>query len=249
MSEKHFFTILDAVESTNNYAMAKLHAGLAVHGEAWFARDQWGGKGQRDNKWYSKKDQNITMTIILKPDKVFRNNLFFFNTIVACTCHQFFSAFAGSGTFLKWPNDIYFNDRKAGGILIENIFNGQGWTWAAIGIGININQIDFDEENVKATSLRNICSRIFEPIELGKKLHNALLVNFDALDEFSEDYYFNYYNEHLYKKEQTVKLKKGNMVFDTCIKKVNKKGQLVTSDVMERHFNSGEIIWLLNDIL
>ena len=50
------FTILDAVESTNNYAMAKAHAGLAAHGQAWFAREQWGGKGQRGNVWVSEKD-------------------------------------------------------------------------------------------------------------------------------------------------------------------------------------------------
>ncbi len=244
MSEKQFFTILDAVESTNNYAMAKLHAGLAVHGQAWFARDQWGGKGQRDNKWFSKKDENIIMTIILKPDRVFRNNIFFFNTVVSCTCHQFFASFAGSATFLKWPNDIYFNDRKAGGILIENIFNGQDWTWATVGIGININQTDFNPDNPNATSLRSICEQIFEPIELGKNLHKALMANFEAIDEFSEDYYFNYYNDHLYKKEQVVKLKKGNIVFSTCIKKVNRKGQLVTFDAMEKLFNSGEIKWL-----
>ena len=244
MSQNQFFTILDSVESTNNYAMAKLHAGLAVHGQAWFARDQWGGKGQRDNKWVSKKDENITMTIILKPDKVFRNNMFFFNAVVACTCHQFFSEFVGSSTYLKWPNDIYFNDRKAGGILIENIFNGQDWTWAAIGIGININQIDFNSENVHATSLRRICNQVFEPIELGKKLHKALLANFEAIDEFSEDNYFNYYNKHLYKKDQTVKLKKGTIIFSTNIMKVNRKGQLVTFDAIERKFNSGEIKWL-----
>ncbi len=244
MSQNQFFTILDAVESTNNYAMAKLHAGLAVHGQAWFARDQWGGKGQRDNKWLSKKDENITMTVTLKPNRVFRNNIFFFNAVVACTCHQFFSAYAGSATFLKWPNDIFYNDRKAGGILIENVFSGQDWTWAAVGIGININQVDFNDKNTSATSLRTVCDQIFDPIELGKKLHAALLANFESLDELSEDYYFNYYNEHLYKKGVIVKLKKDNVIFSTQIREVNRKGQLVTIDALERQFNSGEIKWL-----
>ena len=242
MNQNQLFTILDAVESTNNYAMAKLHAGLAVHGQAWFARHQWGGKGQRDNKWLSNKDENITMTIILKPNKVFRNNMFFFNAVVACTCHQFFSSIVGSSFYIKWPNDLYFNDNKAGGILIENIFNGSEWLWAAVGIGINVNQTDFKPENGNATSLQIICNKIFEPIELGKKLHWMLIENFES---FSEDYYLNYYNEHLYKKNQTVKLKKGNIVFDTTINKVNRIGQLVTIDTLERQFNTGEIKWLL----
>ena len=245
MSQNQLFTILDAVESTNNYAMAKLHAGLAVHGQAWFARHQWGGKGQRDNKWLSNKDENITMTIILKPNKVFRNNMFFFNAVVACTCHQFFSSIVGSSMFIKWPNDLYFNDNKAGGILIENIFNGSEWLWAAVGIGINVNQIDFKPESSNATSLQIICNKIFEPIELGKKLHRMLIENFENAESFSEDYYINYYNEHLYKKNQAVKLKKGNIVFTTTIKEVNRKGQLVTIDTLERQFNTGEIKWSL----
>ena len=245
MIDNQTFTILDAVESTNNYAMAKAHEGLAVHGQAWFARDQWGGKGQRGNMWISEKDKNIIMTIILKPDKLFRTNMFLFNAIVACTCHQFFSNIAGMKTYIKWPNDIYFNDRKAGGILIENIFSNKEWLWAVIGIGLNVNQLSFGPDNIHATSLRTVCSQIFDPIELAKKLHKLLLANFKEISDVGEDFYFNYYNKQLYKKNETVKLKKENIIFSTCIKEVNKQGQLITYDAFERQFNSGEIKWLL----
>ena len=247
MSQNQLFTILDAVECTNNYAMAKLHAGLAVNGEAWFARDQWGGKGQRHNKWLTQKDENLIMTIILKPDKVFRNKMFFFNTIVACTCHQFFSILSGEGTFIKWPNDIYFNDRKAGGILIENVFSGHSWEWAVVGIGININQTDFGSVGAKSTSLKIICKQIFDPIELAKQLHLKLLQNFEKAAESSQGFYLNYYNEYLYKKGVSVKLKKENIVFQTTVKGVNINGQLITSDAIERQFNSGEIKWLFTE--
>ena len=245
MIDNQTFTILDAVESTNNYAMAKAHEGLAVHGQAWFARDQWGGKGQRGNMWISDKDKNIIMTIILKPDKLFRTNMFLFNAVVACTCHQFFSNISGQKTYIKWPNDIYFNDRKAGGILIENIFSHREWLWAVIGIGLNVNQINFGPDNINATSLRTVCSQILDPIELAKKLHKLLLVNFKEVSNIEEDFYFNYYNKQLYKKNETVKLKKENIIFSTCIKEVNKQGQLITYDAFERQFNSGEIKWLL----
>lgn len=246
MQQNGLFTILDVVESTNNYAMGQLHAGLAAHGEAWFARDQWGGKGQRDNKWLSQKDENLIMTIIFKPDKVFRNNLFFFNSIVAGTCHQFFSNLSGEGTFIKWPNDIYFNDRKAGGILIENIFTGHDWQWAVVGIGININQTDFSSVVANGTSLKIICNEVFDPIELAKQLHIKLLQNFEGVTDSSPFLYLEYYNRHLYKKDEKVKLKKENIVFQTRIERVNSQGQLITSDAIERQFNSGEIKWLLH---
>ena len=245
MIDNQTFTILDAVESTNNYAMAKAHEGLAVHGQAWFARDQWGGKGQRGNMWVSDKDKNIIMTIILKPDKLFRTNMFLFNAVVACTCHQFSLDITGQTTYIKWPNDIYFNDRKAGGILIENIFSNKEWLWAVIGIGFNVNQINFGPENINATSLRSVCNQIFNPIELAKKLHKLLLVNFKEINHVGEDFYFDYYNKQLYKKNETVKMKKENIIFSTCIKEVNRQGQLITYDAFERQFNSGEIKWLL----
>ncbi len=243
MQENGLFTILDVVESTNNYAMGQVHAGLAAHGQAWFANEQWGGRGQREKKWISAKGKNIIMTMVLKPDKVFKGNQFLISAFVAGVCHRFFSAIAGKETTIKWPNDIYFGDRKAGGILIENVVKGQQWNWAVIGIGINVNQIEFGNEITNATSLRLICNKIFEPIELGKKLHIMLTENFENGELFREDYYLNYYNENLHKKNQAVKLKKGNIVFTTTIKKVNKRGQLVTLDTMERQFNSEEIKW------
>ena len=245
MSRSELFTILDDVESTNNYAMAKVHAGLAVHGEAWFAKDQWGGRGQRENKWISTIGENIIMTVVFKPGRLFKNNLFFFMAVVASTCHQFFAEYAGEGTFLKWPNDILFNDRKAGGILIENIINGNEWTWSVVGIGINVNQVSFNTPNHYATSLTNICNKLFDPIVLAKKLHADLIKNMEGITEASKDIYINYYNEHLYKKGEIVKLKKDNILFNTRIQGVNANGQLLTVDSIERQFNSGEVRWVL----
>jgi len=242
--ENHLFTILDVVESTNNYAMGQLHAGLAVHGQAWFAREQWGGRGQRENIWLSEKHQNIIMTVIFKPGKVFRRNMPLFNMMMAGICHQFFAEIAGAATTLKWPNDIYFGDRKAGGILIENIVSGNEWTWAVVGIGINVNQIDFDR-NPHATSIRRICDKLYDPIELAMQLHKKLNDILETVSDDAKDFYFNYYNKHLYKKGEIVKLKKGNIIFSTRIKEVNRKGQMVTSDALERQFNSGEIKWVL----
>ena len=246
MDQKQLFTILDDVESTNNYAMGKLHAGLAVHGEAWFARNQWGGRGQRENQWESNKDENLLLTIILKPDKVFRHNIFHFNIIVACICHEFLAKIAGKNTFIKWPNDLYFNDRKAGGILIENVFSGQQWEWAIVGIGININQTNFNLVNNR-TSLKSITNLHYNPIELAKVLHQKVIKNLEMIDYASQDSYLNYYNDHLFKKNETVKLKKDNIVFKSTIKEVNSQGQLVTFDTIERQFNSSEIKWVLED--
>jgi BirA family transcriptional regulator, biotin operon repressor / biotin---[acetyl-CoA-carboxylase] ligase len=238
------FTILDVVESTNNYAMGQLHAGLAVHGQAWFANEQWGGKGQREKKWISAAGENIIMTIVLKPDKVFKGNLFLFSAFIAGACHRFYSALAAKNTHIKWPNDIYHCDRKAGGILIENIIKGMEWNWSVVGIGINVNQIDFNEELSNATSLKKIIGKTYDVVELAMQLHDIILKELENGSGELLEYALQYYNTYLYKKNEVIKLKKGNAVFETYVKEVNNFGQLVTKDTIERLFNFGEVVWV-----
>ena len=60
------FLILQKVDSTNNYATALLHEGMAHHGTVVFAYEQTQGKGQRHKQWISAKNENITVSIILQ---------------------------------------------------------------------------------------------------------------------------------------------------------------------------------------
>ena len=86
-------------------------------------------------------------------------------------CLDFFSKYIKENVKIKWPNDIFINDRKAGGILIENVIKGNLWQWAVIGIGLNINQENFEKENLKAISLKQITGKNYDVIELAKELH------------------------------------------------------------------------------
>ena len=55
MADDGFFTILNTVDSTNNYAMGRVYDGLAKHGMLWFANEQTAGKGQRGKAWVLKQ--------------------------------------------------------------------------------------------------------------------------------------------------------------------------------------------------
>ena len=68
------FLVLDKVDSTNNYAMGLVHAGLAKHGQACFAHHQFAGKGQRGKEWNSPEGENITMSVVL--DAKYPNNIY-----------------------------------------------------------------------------------------------------------------------------------------------------------------------------
>jgi BirA family transcriptional regulator, biotin operon repressor / biotin---[acetyl-CoA-carboxylase] ligase len=242
MNQNEIFSILDAVESTNNYAMQQVHAGLAKHGQAWYAREQWGGKGQRGKEWKSEAGENVILTVAVQPDTVFKGKPFLLSALVAAVCRDCFTEIAGEGTKIKWPNDIYWRDRKAGGILIENIFKGKDWQWAIIGIGINVNQMVFDENVGNATSLKIITEKDNDPILLARKIQKILLEKIEQMNDTG--IYLDHLNNHLYKKNETVYLKKDNAVFETKIIAVNEYGQLLTEDVIERKFEVREMEWV-----
>jgi BirA family transcriptional regulator, biotin operon repressor / biotin---[acetyl-CoA-carboxylase] ligase len=245
MPGDRFFRILDTVDSTNNYAMEKVHAGLASHGMVWFAQEQTAGKGQRGKSWKTEPGKNIAMSLVLEPRQLNARQQFYLSAAVALACFDLFSAYAGDETRIKWPNDLFWRDRKAGGVLIENVFHGKKWKWAVAGIGININQVKFDRSIKKPVSLRQITGKEFNTITLAKELHSFLMKAIDGLDVGSEKMLIKRYNEHLFRLNEKIVLKKGNEKFETVIKGVNSEGKLLTTDLEERQFDFGEVEWMI----
>ena len=239
------FTILDTVDSTNNYAMAKVRAGLAKHGNAWFSYIQTAGKGQRGNTWQTSESVNIALSVVFEIQILNSAQQFQLSVAVALGCYDFFNKYAGDETAIKWPNDIYWRDRKAGGVLIENVFHGKGWKFSVVGVGININQSVFDENLKNAVSLKQITGKTFNTVELAKELHQIILKRYEQLKNESFTLLFKEYSKHLFCLNKLVKLKKDNSVFETTIKGVTEHGQLITQDTTERFFNFGEISWVL----
>lgn len=245
MPQDPVFKILDTVDSTNNYAMAMVHAGMAGHGMAWFTQEQTAGKGQRGKRWETEPGMNIAMSIVLQPENLQSKQQFLLSAAVALSCFDFFSGYAGDETKIKWPNDLYWRDRKAGGVLIENVFHGKKWKWAIVGIGININQVKFDRGIKRPVSLKQITGKEFNTIDLAKELYDLLMKMTDGLDANSSDPLIEKYNRRLYKLNEKIELKKGNEKFEMVIKGVNKEGRLLTGDMMERQFDFGEVEWVL----
>jgi BirA family transcriptional regulator, biotin operon repressor / biotin---[acetyl-CoA-carboxylase] ligase len=243
MVEDSFFTILDTVDSTNNYAMQQAHNGLAKHGMAWFAAAQTAGKGQRGKNWTSEKGKNIAISLVLVPEQLKITNPFHLSAVVAVACFEFLKQYAGDEIKIKWPNDLFWRDRKAGGILIENKFQGKDWKWAVVGIGININQTVFGKDLNNAVSLKQITGKTFDAVALAKELHALLMKNVSAVT--APDEILQQYNQHLYKINELVTLRKSGVKFDTVIKEVSAQGKLVTVDAIEREFDFGEVEWVL----
>jgi len=243
------FIELQSVDSTNNYALGQIHANLAQPGACYFAHEQTAGKGQRGKSWATEKGSNITLSIVLKPTSLQAFQQFLLSACVAVATHNFLDKYVDKAIKIKWPNDLYWKDKKIGGILIENILRshragGVSWDWAIIGIGININQTKFPADLKNPVSLKQITGKEFDPVQLAKELCRSIDHYYKHLPKKETSSYLDSYNHVLYKKNKAVKLKKGNRIFKTTIKGVSQTGQLITQHVIEERFDFGEVEWV-----
>ena len=174
---------LSTVDSTNMYAISQVREQLAVSGSCYRADYQTQGKGQHGRVWDSEVGKNLLCSYVLElkslnPSKKWGpNDQKGLSAAVAIGAKAFFQAYAGDETLIKLPNDIYWRDRKAGGILIENTLRGSEWTWAVIGIGFNMNQTEFDIEGAKPVSLRQITGKQWDISLLQTELSKALSIS------------------------------------------------------------------------
>ncbi len=171
---------LSTIDSTNIYAMAQIKEGLAKSGSCYRADFQTQGKGQHGRVWESSKGQNLLCTYILElkqldsTKKWVPEHQIGFSAAIALGIRGFYDVLTNGDTKIKRPSDIYWRDRKAGGILIENIVRGTEWTWAVVGIGINVNQTQFSPDAPNPVSLKQITGREWDTRSLQEALSKAL---------------------------------------------------------------------------
>lgn len=245
------FIVLPTVDSTNNYAMAQAQKGLASHGSVYLALEQTAGRGQRGKHWLAQPGENIMLSVVLQPKQLIIGNPFILSASVALACFDFFNPLSGEEDCrIKWPNDLYWQDRKAGGILIESSSRPStnneiepDWT-VIVGIGININQVRFDPVIRNPVSLKQITGREWDIVDLARNLCDCLQKRWEESLESNPARLLEQYNRILYKLNEPVRLKKGSASFETTIKGVDARGRLQTFDFMPREFDSGEVEWI-----
>ncbi|HRH47995.1 MAG TPA: biotin--[acetyl-CoA-carboxylase] ligase [Panacibacter sp.] len=240
------FIEIFSVESTNNYAMQLVQEGFAGHGAACYAYEQTAGKGQRGKAWHAQAGENITISVVFNTNSLQVSTQFAFNMTIALGVCDFLRIYTAGDTFIKWPNDLYWRDRKAGGILIENIIRGKEWQWAVAGIGINVNQTLFDTTLTNPVSLKQITGKEHNPVLLAKELCKSLEYRYNQLLSSGAPSILEDYNGVLYKRGNQIKLKKDNAVFECILKGVDIFGKLLVVRNLEESFNTGEVEWVFN---
>ena len=126
---------------------------------------QTAGRGQVGNSWFSSKGENMLFSLLIYPTEIPANEQFIISRIVSLAIKNTLDQFADD-IRIKWPNDIYWKDKKIAGILIENDLTGSQISQSIIGIGININQEEFHSSAPNPVSLRQITKKETDRMEV-----------------------------------------------------------------------------------
>ncbi len=169
--------ILDTVGSTNIEASRR---DLYGHGDAVIALEQTAGRGQRGNRWSSRPGENLTFSLVVEPAFLETRRQFLLSECTALALTDTFSAY-GVDARIKWTNDIYADDRKIVGVLLEHDLAGDRLARSVIGIGINVNQTDFPDWLPNPTSLALLTGRSHDIMDVFRTFSEKFEARYDTL--------------------------------------------------------------------
>ena len=199
---------IERTNSTNTLMKELLVRGEWPEGERWLRTDfQSAGRGQAGNSWESAPGKNLLCSVLMsyQPSAISRQP-FYLNVLVSVAVHKVIRSllFERSGlcslseaVSIKWPNDIYYGDKKIAGILVENAILGNEVTYSIAGIGLNVNQTTFLSSAPNPVSLKLISGKETDI----DTLMQALMAKIEALEATDEAQIWAYYREHLYRRE------------------------------------------------
>ncbi|WP_316849906.1 biotin--[acetyl-CoA-carboxylase] ligase [Pedobacter agri] len=235
---------LKEVDSTNNYLKELLSKSEPLpEGTAIMADNQFAGRGQQNSVWQTEVGKNISASIYFKPSALALNKQFYLNMAVSLAVSEALSHFIPQGIKIKWPNDMYYLNKKLGGILIENTLTGSSIKSSVIGIGLNINQEHFAEDiSHKATSVFRILHKEVQLEVIMEKLFVFMEKYYLILKSGKFSILHDIYLERLYNFGISRFYKQGGEVFEGIIDGVEENGQLLMNvGGTQKLFNFKEI--------
>lgn len=149
---------IETTDSTNNLLSRLCDTRQLPEFTTVWAESQTAGKGQRGNSWESEHGKNLTFSTVLYPGTLPARRQFLLSMVLSLAVCDVLSAYTDH-IRIKWPNDIYREDKKICGILIENELQGTRIARCIAGIGLNVNQTEFRSPAPNPVSLKNITGR------------------------------------------------------------------------------------------
>lgn len=218
--------ILAETTSTNTYLATLCQKEVCAELTTVYSSFQSAGRGQRGNSWESEAGKNLLFSFVVYPDFLEAHRQFYLSQVTALALHDVLSTYT-EGISIKWPNDIYWKDKKICGMLIENDLSGHNLYCSIIGIGINLNQTVFRGDAPNPVSLFQI---IGKEVDREEVLHRFLSIFYryylSLLQEEHEDIRARYQSA-LYRREGYHGYKDESGEFEACIHDIESTGHLL----------------------
>ncbi len=227
--------------STNTWLMESLVAHKLPEGTLVLADHQTEGKGQFGAIWSSEPSSSLTFSILLKPIFLPISNTYDISICIALAIHDCLNELR-PGFKIKWPNDIYFENKKVAGILIENQIHKSSCEHSVVGIGLNVNQTEFFKLP-KATSLKQIIGVNFPVQNLLDRLCETIEARYLQLRANMYPSLLKSYLEHMYWFNEIHTFQTDALQFNASIIGVLRNGRLLLkfSDGSKRDFEIKEL--------
>lgn len=235
---------LEEVDSTNSYA--KKNISNIEDKTAIITKKQTSGRGRLNRSWVDLGEENLFLSIILKPSETFNEiypNLTQYLSVTLCKVIESY----GIQTQIKWPNDVLIDGKKIAGILSETVMQGQKLEGIVLGVGVNLNS---NQEKINAIPNKIATSLNIETqkaIDLKEFLNKLLTEFFEHYDEFLQSGFLQIKDDYIKRNcflGKELKVQVFNHMESGLAKAVNDLGELVLEDNNKR-----EIVLTIGDII
>jgi len=233
---------LEEVISTNKSLRKLVEQEKLPEGSVVMADFQTAGRGQPGNSWESENGKNLTFSLVLYPECIPANKQFLISQIASLSVKETLDAYTDDIS-VKWPNDIYWKEKKICGMLIENDLSGPYIYSSYIGIGINLNQKEFFSNAPNPVSLTQITGKEYDREEV---LHRFLAIFYPyylSLLQEKYDLIRTTYRATLFRGEGYHSFEDENGSFLAKIKEIETTGHLILQleDKEERRYAFKEV--------
>jgi len=237
---------LEETTSTNTEAKLLIEKEKPLEGTVIIANKQTKGKGQQGNSWQTEAGKNLTCSYILYPVFLGADKHFYLNMVVSLAVKEACEVVLEDEVKVKWPNDIYYGNKKIAGILIENSISGATVITSVVGIGLNVNQTEFDTELQNAGSLKQFTGHDILLQKIQQDLNIYLEKYYLQLRQQHFHFLQRAYTEALFRYNQTAYFKKGEQTFKGEITGIARDGKLIIeSNGKELRFNMQEVKFMI----
>lgn len=232
---------LEEIDSTNRYLKNYREEGdeemiVAV------ADYQAAGKGQGTHTWESEKGKNLLFSIKVYPHWIPVRRQFVLSMAGALAVKDALDSYVENIT-LKWPNDVYWNDKKISGTLIENTIDSKGIKSCVFGIGLNVNQLVFHSDAPNPVSLAQILGHEVDRDEVLKKIQDGFEKYYELLRRADYMDVSGIYHLSLYRRKGFHPYRDADGEFEGALVEVEDDGHLILHDRQGRirSYSFGEI--------